>query len=139
MQHETFDVPRSKRTNGKSSAPPKAGAPELADGDLFGIMGFVETPAALTHACAALREAGYENSDAHTPFPVHGLEKAMGLRPSRMPWIVLGGATFGFLGSIALAWFTQVADYPQNISGKPPIAFQAYVPVFFELTVLCAG
>ena len=103
------------------------------------LMGWYETPAELYKACEALRDAGYQRFDAHTPFAVHGLEQAMGLPPSRLPWIVLGGGLFGLLGSIALAWYTQGFDYPQNISGKEAFSFQAFVPVFFELTVLCAA
>lgn len=111
----------------------------LPPASVHALMGWYETPAELYRACEALRDAGYRRFDAHTPFAVHGLEHAMGLRPSRLPWIVLGGGLFGLFGSVALAWYTQGYDYPQNISGKEAFSFQAYVPVFFELTVLCAA
>jgi hypothetical protein len=107
--------------------------------DVHALMGWFETPAELFKACETLRDAGYQRFDAHTPFAVHGLELAMGLRPSRLPWIVLGGGLFGLVGSVLLAWYTQAVDYPQNISGKEAFSFQAYIPVFFELTVLCAA
>jgi hypothetical protein len=113
--------------------------PVVAPDKVHALMGWYESPAELYKACEALRDAGYQRFDAHTPFAVHGLEQAMGLRPSRLPWIVLGGGLFGLLGSIALAWYTQGVDYPQNISGKEAFSFQAFVPVFFELTVLCAA
>ncbi len=102
-------------------------------------MGWFETPAELYKACETLRDAGYKRFDAHTPFAVHGLEQAMGLQPSRLPWVVLSGGLFGLIGSVLLAWYTQAVDYPQNISGKEAFSFQAYIPVFFELTVLCAA
>jgi hypothetical protein len=121
-------------SSAKSSA--LAGIPRE---NVHALMGWYETPAELYKACEALRDAGYQRFDAHTPFAVHGLEQAMGLRPSRLPWIVLGGGLFGLFGSIALAWYTQGVDYPQNISGKEAFSFQAFVPVFFELTVLCAA
>lgn len=111
----------------------------IPQASVHALMGWYETPAELYKACEALRDAGYQRFDAHTPFAVHGLEHAMGLRPSRLPWIVLGGGLFGLFGSVALAWYTQSFDYPQNISGKEAFSFQAYVPVFFELTVLCAA
>ncbi len=111
----------------------------IAPENVHALMGWYETPGELYKACEALRDAGYQRFDAHTPFAVHGLEQAMGLRPSRLPWLVLGGGLFGLLGSVALAWYTQGVDYPQNISGKEAFSFQAYVPVFFELTVLCAA
>ncbi|MBI4510422.1 MAG: DUF3341 domain-containing protein [Deltaproteobacteria bacterium] len=105
----------------------------------FAVVGYFDTPAQLYHACEGLRDAGYKNFDAHTPFAVHGLEKAMGLRPSKLPWVVLTCGTLGLLGGILLAWYTQAYDYPQNISGKQPFSYQAYVPIFFELTVLLAA
>jgi hypothetical protein len=113
-------------------ATPEAPAP-------FALMGYFTTPKDIVHACEALRDAGYSRFDAHTPFPVHGLEKAMGLKPSPMPWIVLGGGTAGLASGVLLAWYTQVVSYPLIISGKPPTAFQPYVPVLFELTILCAA
>jgi hypothetical protein len=105
----------------------------------YALVGSFATPAAIYHACEALRDAGYRSFDAHTPFPVHGLEKAMGLKPSRLPWIVLVCGIFGGSAAFALqAWVHSVA-YPQNIAGKPFFAFQAYVPITFELTVLFAA
>ncbi len=134
------------RTPTNGSAPPaatldpvKGKARELPLTGVHALMGWFETPAELFKACETLRDAGYQRFDAHTPFAVHGLEQAMGLRPSRLPWIVLGGGLFGLFGSVLLAWYTQAVDYPQNISGKEAFSFQAYVPVFFELTVLCAA
>ncbi len=105
----------------------------------FAVVGSFATPAALTRACEKLRDAGYKRFDAHTPFPVHGLEKAMGLRPSKLPWIVLACALLGGSGAFTLQWWVHVHGYAQNISGKPFFAFQAYVPITFELTVLFAS
>jgi hypothetical protein len=144
------DLKRDERSRSKTptngSAPPaatpdpvKSKARELPLTGVHALMGWFETPAELFKACETLRDAGYQRFDAHTPFAVHGLEQAMGLRPSRLPWIVLGGGLFGLFGSVLLAWYTQAVDYPQNISGKEAFSFQAYVPVFFELTVLCAA
>lgn len=108
-------------------------------GEPYGLMGYFTTPAEIYHACEALRDAGYKSFDAHTPFPVHGLEHAMGLKASPLPWLVLGGGIFGLSGAVALAYYTQAVWYPLDISGKPPFSYQAYVPIFFELTVLCAA
>lgn len=101
----------------------------------FGLMGYFLTPGELMHACEKLKNAGYKNFDAQTPFPVHGLEKAMGLPPSKMPWIVLACGATGLLSAIALTAFVSL-DYPLVISGKPAFSYQAYIPVMFELTVL---
>ncbi|WP_437598410.1 DUF3341 domain-containing protein [Sorangium sp. So ce590] len=105
----------------------------------FALMGYFTTPKEIYHACEALRDAGYSRFDAHTPFPVHGLERAMGLKASPLPWLVLGGGAAGLSGGILLAWYTQFYDYPLIISGKPAFSYQAFIPIFFELTVLVAA
>jgi hypothetical protein len=108
---------------------------EIEKGPIYAIMGYFEKPGDLYHACEEVRDAGYRNFDAQTPFPVHGLEKAMGLRPTRLPWFVLAGGTTGLLSAIALTWYCNW-DYPMNISGKYPFSYQVYIPIYFELTVL---
>jgi hypothetical protein len=110
-----------------------------APGETFALMGWFSTPGELYHACESLRDAGFKKFDAHTPFPVHGLERAMGLPPTKFPYLVLGGGVTGLAFAIWLAWYTQGVDYPQIISGKLPFSYQAYIPIFFELTVLLAG
>ena len=105
----------------------------------FAVVGAFGSTDALFHACEALRDAGYTKFDAHTPFPVHGLERAMGLKPSRLPWIVLLCGLLGGTGAFALQTWAHIWGYKQNISGKPFFAFQAYVPITFELTVLFAA
>ena len=110
-------------------------AESTEDKELYGVMGFFETPAELYHACEEVRDAGYKAFDAQTPFPVHGLEVAMGLKPTRLPWVVLMGGITGLSSAIALTWYVNW-DYPLNISGKPPFSYQIYIPIYFELTVL---
>jgi hypothetical protein len=95
-----------------------------------------ETPTALYRACEGLRDAGYKGFDAHTPFAVHGLEKAMGLPPSRLPWIVLCMGATGLTSAFLMMWWMGGVDYPLNISGKPPFALASSIPIMFELTVL---
>ena len=107
--------------------------------DLYAVVGYFTTPGALFHACESLRDKGYVRFDANTPFPVHGLEKAMGLRRTRFPYLVLAGGVAGLASAFLLAWYTQLVDYPVIVSGKPPFAYQAFVPIFFELMVLGAA
>jgi hypothetical protein len=123
----------------KAAAPVEKAAPKTKAEKVFGLMGYFLTPGDLYHACETLRDAGYREFDAHTPFPVHGLEKAMGLPKTKFPLLVFGAGVAGLAGAIALAYYTQHIDYPQNISGKLPFSYQAYIPIFFELTVLAAG
>lgn len=121
------------------SAPQPEGAAEKATAAPFAMVGYFDTPAQIYHACEALRDAGYKAFDAHTPFPVHGLEKAMGLAPSKLPWLTLGAGVTGGVAGFALQWWTMAVDYPLNISGKPFFAWQAYIPITFELTILFAA
>ncbi len=102
----------------------------------WGLVGFVETAPHIYRTCEALRDAGYKKFDAHTPFPVHGLEHAMGLKPSRLPWIVLVCGTLGALSALAMMIWMNVIDYPMNIGGKPFLTIPSYVPITFELTIL---
>ena len=108
----------------------------LPKGPYFGILGEFATPADLQHACERVRDAGFTRWDAHSPFPVHGLEKAMGLRRSQLPWIVLGmgllGAALGFI----LQWWVHTTAYPLVISGKPFFTWPAFIPITFECAVL---
>jgi hypothetical protein len=102
----------------------------------FGVLAEFESPADLFAACERVRDAGYTRWDAHSPFPVHGLDGAMGMARSKLPWIVLvlglGGAAAGF----ALQTWVHLFAYPLTISGKPLFAWPAYVPITFELGVL---
>ena len=97
----------------------------LPAGPYYGLLAEFATPADLYHACERVRDAGFTRWDAHTPFPVHGLDRAMGLRRSPLPWIVLvmglTGATLGF----GLQWWVHAKAYPLVISGKPYLAWPA--------------
>ncbi len=117
---------------------PVAVLPEPEKGEVWGIMALFETPAELYHACEELRDAGYRTLDAMTPFPVHGLEKAIGIKPTRLPFLVLGGGITGLSSGIALTYYVNV-DYPLNISGKVPFSYHIYIPIYFELTVLLSA
>jgi hypothetical protein len=110
--------------------------PEAPAGAAYGLLGEFENAGALYRACESVRDAGYALWDAHSPFPVHGLDRAMGLRRSRLPWIVLALGLGGALGGFALQGWVHSIEYPHVISGKPFFAWPAYVPVTFELAVL---
>jgi hypothetical protein len=93
----------------------------------------------LLGAARAVRKAGYTVWDTHTPFPVHGIDRAQGIRPTILPWIVLCAGTFGCFFALWLEWYTNAHDYPFPISGKPFWSLPANVPIIFELTVLCSA
>lgn len=96
-------------------------------------------PQILYKACKEVRKSGYTHWDACTPFPVHGLEKAMGLKSSILPWFVLVAGTTGFITSLAFIVWVSVIEYPLNISGKPLLSIPAFIPVMFEVTILFSG
>ncbi|MEZ4386025.1 MAG: DUF3341 domain-containing protein [Candidatus Krumholzibacteriia bacterium] len=106
------------------------------DDRFHGLLVEFDDPVALEAACVQVRDAGYRDWDAHTPFPVHGMDAAMGIRGTRLPLIVLGGGLTGMTLALLMIWWMNAVDYPFIISGKPLFGWPAAVPVTFELTVL---
>lgn len=98
-----------------------------------------ETPGQVMHAAEKVRDAGYARWDVHTPFPVHGMDKAMGLSDSVLGWIVLICGLTGLTAAFLLMWFTNGYDYPIIIGGKPGFSLPSMVPVMFELTILLSA
>ncbi len=96
-------------------------------------------PGPLLHAAEKVREAGYSRFDTHSPFPVHGMDKAMGLGRSKLPWIVLCGGISGCLiGGLGMLWVNTI-DYRIIVGGKPYDALEPLVPISFEVTVLLSA
>ncbi len=102
----------------------------------WAVLAEFETAQAIYTACEQVRDAGYKQWDAYTPFPVHGLDKAQGLKSSFLPWIVICVGLTGTITAIALQYWVHTGGYPLVISGKPLAAWPAYVPIIFELSVL---
>lgn len=105
---------------------------------LWGVLAQYENPATLYHACERVRDAGYQTWDACTPFPVHGLEKAMGVPPSRLPWFVLMIGIGGSVFMLGFEIFAMGELYPFIVGGKPLLSIPAFVPIWYEITVLSA-
>jgi hypothetical protein len=93
----------------------------------------------LRAAVRRIREHGFRVYDVYAPYPVHGLDEAMGLRRSRLPWITLAAGVVGLTFAMALQFYTGVFDWNLNVGGKPDNSTLAFVPISFELTVLFAG
>ncbi len=104
-----------------------------------GLIGLFDTPDALVTAARAVRDSGHKGWDCHTPYPVHGLDEAMGLKPSPMPYVTLTAGFLGLMGAVALTGGLSAWHYPIPIGGKTLFSWQAFVPIFFELFVLCAA
>jgi hypothetical protein len=98
-----------------------------------------DAPEPTLGAVGRLRQAGFEVADVHSPFPLHGAEEALGLRPTRLALATLVGGLLGGLGKLLFQGWVHVVDWPMNIGGKPDVALPALVPVTFELTVLGAA
>lgn len=107
--------------------------------ELYGLLAEYESAAAIYHAAERVRDAGYKRWDCHTPFPVHGLDKAMGLKPSPLGWIALVCGLTGASCALLLQWWVSAVDYPYIISAKPLASWEAFIPVTFELMVLFAA
>ena len=99
---------------------------------------FAEIPA-LVAASQQVRDAGFKRWDTHTPFPVHGLNDAMGLKLTKLPLLTLAGGIIGVTGAMAMQWWMNAYDYPLIISGKPLFSIPASIPVAFEATILLAA
>jgi len=105
----------------------------------YGLLAEFADPGALYHAARDVREEGYRKFDTYSPFPIHGMDAAMGLGNSKVGFITLGGGLVGLALGTWLQWWTGAIDYPVNISGKPYFAIEPSIPVMFELTILFAA
>jgi hypothetical protein len=106
---------------------------------LYGyLVGFDKVDELLAGA-ARVRDAGYTKWDAHTPFVIHGLDAAMGVKKTILPYIVFLAGLTGTSAGLLLQWWTNAVDYPYMISGKPFFSLPANIPVAFETTILFAA
>ena len=108
-------------------------------GRTWGMLAEFETPEDLLQAARRAREVGYRRMDAYTPFPIHGLSDAMGFRPTKLPLLVLAGGLVGGAAALGMMWYSATIHYPINVAGKPFASWPMFVPITFELTVLCAA
>ena len=122
---------------------------DLRDEEPFGILAEFEHIDTLMAACEKVRDAGYKKWEAYTPFPVHGLDTAMGHLPTKLPWLVLACGLTGMFSGIFLVWWTNgntqidvtglpyaLQSYPFHVSGKPYFSLPGNVPPIFEMTIL---
>jgi hypothetical protein len=105
----------------------------------LGWVGLYDDVDSLVRAAERIRDSKHPKWDCHTPYPVHGLDRAMGLRPSLVPYVTLTAGLVGLLTAIALTGGLSVLHYPIRVGGKALFSWQAFVPIYFELFVLFAG
>jgi Protein of unknown function (DUF3341) len=109
------------------------------DIELYGCMAEFTKPEELVDAARRAREAGYQRVEAYSPFPVHGINEALGLKPSVVPKLALIGGGCGAATALLLEYFCAAFHYPLNIGGRPLNSWPSFFPVLFELTVLGAS
>lgn len=102
----------------------------------YGLIATFDTTPDLYHAAEKVRDAGYRKWDCITPFPVHGLDKAMGLKRSIVPRISLAGGITGFCTGMSMIFWTGGVDYKITVGGKPLFSPMFAFPVSYELTIL---
>ncbi len=103
---------------------------------VFGIMAEYTTPADAMHAAEKVRDAGFRKWDVFTPFPVHGMDRAMGLKNSKVGWFSFIGGVTGYTSGMLMIWFLNAIDYPIVIGGKPMFSPFSAFPPSYELTIL---
>lgn len=98
-----------------------------------------DTATELVDAARAVRNAGFRRTDAFSPFPIHEMDEALGIKRSILPLLVFFGGITGLMLGIGLQVFVHYIDYPMNIGGRPFLSWILFVPASFELTILLAG
>ena len=105
----------------------------------YGLMAVFDNPADAMHAAEKVRDAGYTKWDVHTPFPVHGMDAAMGLPNSKVGWFTFCGGAIGYTTGMTMIWWMNAYDYKIVIGGKPMLSPFFSFPVSYELTILLAS
>jgi hypothetical protein len=98
-----------------------------------------KTPEALLEGTRKMRDKGHAQVDTHTPYPVHGLEEALGIKGVKIPTLVLGAALTGIVIAYAMMYGMNAVDFPINVGNRPPHSPPAFIPITFELMVLLGG
>jgi hypothetical protein len=106
---------------------------------IYGLLAEFDNEHAVLRAARLANDAGYRRTDAFSPFPVQGLAAALGRRRTRVPAIVLTGGIIGGAGGYFLQLWLNAWNYPINVGGRPLNSWPAFVPITFELTILCAA
>jgi hypothetical protein len=110
----------------------------MAERPIYGLMAEFDNSKDLLAATHAVYDAGYRRFDAYSPFPVDGLAEALHFR-TRLPVLVFIGGLIGCCGGFFLQYYPNVMGFPLDIGGKPFDSWPAFIPITFELTILCAA
>ncbi len=106
---------------------------------LYGLMAEFDTTAELVEAAENTKSKGYTATDAFSPFPIHEMDHALGVKRTVLPKIVFGAGIVGMLVGIGLQYYTAAVEYPIIVGGRPMASIPAWIPPAYELTILFAG
>ena len=106
---------------------------------LYALVAEFDDSNAVLQAAEKTCAAGYTRTDAHSPYPVHGLSEALGMPRTVLPWITLAGGLLGCLGGFMLQYWVSAVEYPHNVGGRPYFSWPSFIPIIFECTILGAG
>jgi hypothetical protein len=104
--------------------------------NIYGILAEFDSATEMVDAAVKMRDAGYTKTDAFSPFPLHEIDEALGIKRSILPYLVFAGGITGLMAGIGLEYFTHVIDYPIIVGGRPHFSLPAFVPPAYELTIL---
>lgn len=107
--------------------------------EIYGLLAVFTTPADAMQAAEKVRDAGYKRWDVHTPFPVHGMDDAMGLKNSQVGWFTFFGGLAGYTLGMTMIWWMNAVDYKIVVGGKPMFSPFFSFPVAYECTILLAA
>src|SRR5690606_12049611 len=116
-----------------------ASAEVTGDGELYGVLAEYDTPGELVEAARRVRDAGYTEFDCYSPFPVHGIDPAMGIKRTILPLVIFGAGFTGAVGGMLLQWYCNAYAWEWNISGKPFWSIPANIPVAYESAILLSA
>jgi hypothetical protein len=106
---------------------------------IYGLIAEFDTKRALVEGVRKARSTGYRRMDAFSPVPIDGLAELLGSRWDAIPLLVLIAGIFGGIGAFLLQWHAMVIAYPLNVGGRPLNSWPLFIPITFELTILCAA
>src|ERR1044071_1728197 len=102
--------------------------------NLYGLLAEFDSATELVDAAREVRDAGYTATDAFSPFPIHSIDEALGVKRSLLPYLCFAGAITVLLSGVALQYFVHVIAYPTLVGGRPHLSLPAMVPPAYELT-----
>ena len=106
---------------------------------VFGIIAEFDDPDDLMDAAKEAYHKGYRAMDAYSPFPIHGIDDALGIPETKLPWFTLAAGVTGACTGFGLQYFASVIHYPYDIGGRPYFSWPAFIPITFELNILFAS